>query len=239
MGKAITYFILAAVILTLPTFLGTITVTSWANADINSISKLTQTTNKIFEHMAPMIEVMCYISGVVFAMQGALSLKKHDEEGYIKSDENYNQIKKDNIKSDENILNIQKEEIKIVEFKFNLDFENKLLNNKLIDIEKVINSIISLPVLENDLENKNLVSSTQDKYIQQIHIAYISIPKELRDKQIKNSTATALAMEQLILIENGLIEIENGLLNQQIKDLNIMNRFLKEKFSEEKKYLTV
>jgi hypothetical protein len=79
------------------------------------------------------------------------------------------------------------------------------------------------------------VSSTQTKYVTEGHKAYIAIPKELRDRIVKNSTATALAMEQLVLIENGLREVENQIFSEQLKDLNVMNRFLKEKFPEQKK----
>lgn len=231
MSKAITYFMMAVMLLVMPQFLGVLTV---ANVNEN-VTPLTQATNQMMESMASLINIMSYISGIVFGLKGAIAFKEYADGG---SYSNTKSNEKEIIKVEKEVLDIKKEEIKIVEFKFNLDFENKLLNSKLFDIEKVINSIIALPVLENDLESKNLVSSTQEKYIQQIHTAYIAIPKELRDKQIKNSTATALAMEQMILIENGLIEIENELLNQQIKDLNIMNRFLKEKFPEEKKYLT-
>lgn len=133
----------------------------------------------------------------------------------------------------------EKIEVKVEIFKFNLDFENSDLNLKIKNIEDLINSIISLPVLENDSENKILISSTQEKYIQQIHMAYITIPKKLREKNTKRYTATQLALEQLILIENGLLDVEKDLLEKQMKDLAIMDRFIKENFSEEKSYLTM
>lgn len=132
---------------------------------------------------------------------------------------------------------INKIKVEVERFVFNLDFENTKLNLKLNNIENIINSIISLPVLENDSENKNLISSTQEKYIKQIHIAYNVIPKELREIKLKGFTGTDIALEQLSLVENGLLEVRNELLSQQMNDLKIMNRFIKEKFKEKNSYL--
>ena len=190
------------------------------------------------------IDIGFYLTGIILSLKGFVKflefLDERTREESIFLDEKKNDTEQKSLLFLENKKIIDKKEsIKIPDFLFNLDFENEVLNDKLYKIEKMINSILYLPVLEKDIKNKILVSSTQEKYIQQIHKAYIAIPLELRNKQIVSSTATLLAMEQLVLVENGLIEIENELLSQQIQDLNIMNRFLKDKFPEQKSYLTI
>lgn len=198
--------------------------------------------NDGLKHMKNLINLMSYMSymsGVIFGFKGLVKFKQ-----YMDTDEQVSSVQE--VKIEKSLISLEKdssmiiqEDIKMPDFLFNLDFENEVLNDKLSNVEKIINSILSLPVLEKDIQNKILVSSTQEKYIQQIHKAYIAIPLELRNKEIRKSTATLLAMEQIVLVENGLIEIENELLNQQIQDLNIMNRFLKDKFPEQKNYLTL
>lgn len=237
MSRVLTLFIMAAMMLAMPNLMKIMMDTMGPEtvANAGSLGEMTNSIKDATSNMMNMMGVISYIAGIGFMFKAVLALKQYNEEGGY-SVPVTNQYKEKEVPK----VSLVKEEVKVKEvivekFKFNLDFESKVLNNKLIDIEKVINSIISLPVLENDIENKVLVSSTQEKYVNQIYTAYIAIPKPLRDKQVKNSTATALALEQLILLENGLIEIENELLNQQIKDLNIMSRFLKEKFPEEEK----
>lgn len=241
MSRIITLMIVACMLLGMPQLMNGMILTLGTDAAANA-TPLTIASQNMAKSTTDMLNVISYIAGIGFMFKAILAFKQYNEEGGYA--ETFNQSKEKEIST----ISLVKEEINAPKqitpekFKFNLDFENKLLNNKLLDIEKVINSIISLPVLENDIENKVLVSSTQEKYVKQIHAAYVAIPKQLRDKSVKNSTATALAMEQLILLENGLIEIENELLNQQIKDLNIMSRFLKEKFPEEEKiskYITL
>lgn len=256
MGKVITLFIIAGMMLGMPEIMQTLTATMGTEVTANSGS-LGQVTNNIqasFQGITNLISAMSYIAGIGFALKGVLALKEYAEYGDYQSNQTSEVaapiVKKTEEKKTEPI-SLKKEEVTTVikpvekeQFKFNLDFENKTLNNKLGNIEKLINTIVSLPVLEQDVENKVLLSSTQEKYVKQIHKAYISIPQELRDRDIKGSTATQLALEQLILVENGLLEMETELLKQQVSDLNIMSRFLKEKFPEheilpEKKYLTV
>lgn len=257
MGKVITLFIIAGMMLALPEMMQTLTTATMGTevtANSGSLGQLTNNIQTSFQEINNLISAMSYIMGIAFGLKGMLALKEYAENGDYQSSEEYEVkttiVQKPEEKKTEPI-SLKKEEVKTVikpvekeQFKFNLDFENKTLNNKLGNIEKLINTIVSLPVLEQDVENKVLLSSTQEKYVKQIHTAYVSIPKELRDREIKGSTATQLALEQLILVENGLLEMETELLKQQVSDLNIMSRFLKEKFPEheilqEKKYLTV
>lgn len=258
MVKALTYMIIAALMLFMPEFLH-IATSAMGNGTIENSGQIGQMSNDVANSMKSITDLMgamSYIMGIAFGMKAALAFKEYNETGGMGY--NYKQKEKtpvidltDEKKKDEpKAVNLKKEEpvvlkkeeikpvIKPIEktlFKFNLDFENQLLNNRLGNIEKLINSILHIPVLKDDIENKILLSSTQEKYVKQIYTAYIAIPKELRDREIKGSTATKLALEQLILVENGLLEMESELLNQQVSDLNIMSRFLKEKFHEPEK----
>lgn len=262
MGRVLTYFLMAMMMISMPEFLQIMTETMGAGVPDSQVGQLSQDMAESMQSMTSLMCTISYIVGISFAFKGLLAFKEYSETGgYGSYEEKYNtpiidltsteekeEVKTVIAKKEESIV-LKKEEIKpviqVVEnnlFKFNLDFENNLLNNRLSNIEKLINSVLHIPVLENDIENKILLSSTQEKYVQQIHRAYIAIPKELRDREVKSSTATKLALEQLILVENGLLEMESVLLNQQVSDLNIMSRFLKEKFPDsentiEKKYL--
>lgn len=263
MSRVLTYFLIAIMMITMPEFLQIMTETMGTGGVSDSqVGQLSQNVADSMQTMTTLMGSMAYIIGIVFGLKGVWVLKEYSQTGgYGSYEEKHNtpvidltsteekeEVKTVITKKEESIV-LKKEEIKsviqVVEnnlFKFNLDFENNLLNNRLSNIEKLINSVLHIPVLENDIENKILLSSTQEKYVQQIHTAYIAIPKELRDREVKGSTATKLALEQLILVENGLLEMESVLLNQQVSDLNIMSRFLKEKFPDsentiEKKYL--
>lgn len=180
--------------------------------------------NVTLNSLINIISITSYITFIVFIIKSIFAFKEYYEFG--------NTIYSDRYTKNQNI-NLNKEKIVQIDkelFKFNLDFYNESLNKKLLDIEKIINFIISLPILKNDIENKLLISATQTKYVTKIHQSYITIPKERREQIVQNSTATNLTMEQLVLIENGLIEIENKLLSEQLKGLNVMKKFLKEKF---------
>lgn len=247
MGRAITFLFMSVMCLAMPELLHTLTngmMTPEAQST-GDFGKIVLDTQESFKSMGNLIGALSYMVGIVFALKGVLAFKEFTEYGEYSNSQEYESktnIVKDSDKSESEPISLEKENLNSfvkleekVDFKFNLDFENKQLNDKLINIEKLINTIISLPVLEQDVENKVLLSSTQETYIKQIHLAYVSIPKELRDRDVKGSTATKLALEQLILVENGLLEMETELLNQQVSDLNIMSRFLKEKFPEQEK----
>lgn len=246
LSGAIVLFIVGAMALAMPSLIDATTVSILVDTGhhVSNPTNLTDLTNNMVQSMSGVINLMSmmfYISVISFLMKGVLRLKQYNDEvnGYVGEEILEKQIIVESLVS---VTNDIKPELFVKnEFYFNLDFENEDLNNKLKDIERTINSICSLPSLEKDTENKILISSTQEKYVKEVHQAYISIPSELRNREIKNTTATSLAMEQLIMISNGLLEIENELLNDQFQDLNIMNRFLKEKFPEktEKKYLTL
>lgn len=265
MGKALTYMIIAALMLFMPEFLHILTI-AMGNGAVENSGQLGQMSNNISNSMKSITDLMgamSYIVGIAFGLKAALAFKEYNETyglGYdykekdktpiidLTDEKKKPEAKPVDLKKEESVV-LKKEEIKPVPkvmeeklFKFDLDFENKILNDRLSNIEKLINSILHIPVLKDDIENKVLLSSTQEKYVKQIHTAYIAIPKELRDREVRGSTATKLALEQLILVENGLLEMESGLLNQQVSDLNIMSRFLKEKFPDsentiEKKYM--
>lgn len=233
MSKVIVLIIISIMLIALPELLVSINTELLINSTANDgIHVMKNGMND----MIALISAMSYVAGFVFLIRSALAFKEYNENFYDCKKEFKKEDTEISRKKEEVII---KEENKKVEFTFNLDFENTSLNSKLSNIEKVIHSILSLPVLEENTENKILVYSTQEKYVKQVYNAYISIPKELRDKKIKSSSATILAMEQLILLENGLIKIENELLNQQLENLNIMNRFLQEKFPEQKSYITL
>lgn len=243
MSRAIIFLIVSIMMLTMPSMMSSLTSATMTGAGDSAINK---SMVDMMQSMTSLVGAISYIMGIAFGFKGVLAFKEYAEYGdglystqNLKEETTVNLVKNNTFNKEK--INLEKEEkleIKPIvkeEFKFNLDFEHELLNKKLSDIEKIISFIISLPALENDIDSKLLVSSTQTKYVTEIHKSYIAIPKELRDRIVKNSTATALAMEQLILIENGLREVENELLSEQLKDLNIMNRFLKEKFPEQKK----
>lgn len=248
MSRAITFMIISIMMFAMPSMMSSLTSVTMTGAGDAALNK---SMADMVQSMTSLIGSMSYIMGIAFGFKGVLAFKEYAEYGdgsystqNLEEKNTVNLIK--NNTSDKEKINLEKEEkleIKPIvkeEFKFNLDFEHELLNKKLSDIEKIISFIISLPALENDIESKLLVSSAQTKYITEIHKSYTAIPKELRDRIVKESTATALTMEQLILIENGLRDVENELLSEQLKDLNIMNRFLREKFpDQEKKYITL
>lgn len=261
MGKVLTYMMIAALMLFMPEFLQILT-NAMGNGAVENSGQLGQMSNDVANSMKSMTDLMgamSYIIGIAFGLKAALAFKEYSENGGYAYKEKTPVIdltvqkKKEeskpvSLKKEEPIVlkkEEKKTEPKVVQqdlFKFNLDFDNKLLNNRVSNIEKLINSVLHIPVLKDDIENKILLSSTQEKYVKQIHTAYIAIPKELRDREVKGSTATKLALEQLILVENGLLEMESELLKQQVSDLNIMSRFLKEKFPDsensiEKKYM--
>lgn len=238
MGKVITLVIISVLLLGMPYCL---------EMSMESLV-VDEYTHQVMKKINNLMSAMVYILSLSFLFKAMVEFTNLNEKGSFKAGINHKNkvnkpkkiiIQEEIKKNKEDIKSIvgTKEEMRENEFIFNLDFENTSLNSKLSNIEKVIHSILSLPVLEENTENKILVYSTQEKYVKQVYNAYISIPKELRDKKIKNSSATILAMEQLILLENGLIKIENELLNQQLGNLNIMNRFLQEKFPEQKSYI--
>ena len=117
------------------------------------------------------------------------------------------------------------------ELNFDVDFQNEELNEKLEEVEEVIESILSLSVFEDD--TIDLIYSTQDNYIKEIHKNYIEEGESINSLNI--------AINEFNKLLNKLKDINNTLINNQRVYINNNNIFLKENFNyvkkTEKKYL--
>ena len=187
--------------------------------------------SQIQSSLLSLISPICYIAGKGFTLQGIIKFKE-----YLAGGESYDTYTP--IVQEEKKVETPKEEPKkpiVVEKPSNpLEMEDKVLNNKIKAIIDKINILLQKELIQKDIQNKMLLIQTRDEYLPKIAKHYTTIPKEMRNKSVQgNLTANDMAHKQLDLILEAIEEVEDNVLNEQTKEMRVMERFLKSKFDLE------
>lgn len=178
-----------------------------------------------------LISPMCYITGIGLTLLGIIKFKE-----YLDGGESYSTYTP--IVQEEKKVETPKEEIKkpVIEKPLlnPLDMEDKDLNAKVKIIIDKINILLAKELVQKDIQNKMLLTQTKDEYLPKIAKHYTTIPKEMRNKSVQGHlTANDMAHKQLDLILEAVQEVEDNVLNEQTKEMRVMERFLKNKFDLE------
>lgn len=209
--------------------------------NVNDLSNAYTTLSDVLIN-STLFNSIFYFAGIILIMRAIYKFKEFadGDEFIIEKTNNSNEVIKENKDVEIKDEDIKKEFFNelLSNFKpepeqtysFNLDFEDKDLNNK---INKIGHSIYNI---ENNKENKNLniedktyIINIKDKYIKDIHSSYIEVPKLSREKLYNNTSMKDLTLEQLELILVKLNIIEKSLMENKITNANIMKRFLNSK----------
>lgn len=179
---------------------------------------------------------LSYISGIGFLIIGIVKFKEELDGGVSHS--TYTPVVKPAVKQEEKKVEAPKEDPRkpiVVENPINsLEMEDKSLNDKVKVIVDKINLLLQKELIQKDIQNKMLLTQTRDEYLPKIAKHYTTIPKEMRNKSVQgNLTANDMAHKQLDLILEAIQEVEDNVLNEQTKEMRVMERFLKNKFELE------
>lgn len=172
-----------------------------------------------------------YITGIGFGIIGIVKFREELDGGVSHS--TYTPVQE--VKK----VEVPKEEVKkpvIVEkpTTSSLEMEDKALNEKVKAIIDKINVLLQKELIQKDIQNRMLLIQTRDEYLPKIAKHYTTIPKEMRNKSVQgNLTANDMAHKQLDLILDAVEEVEDNVLNEQTKEMRVMERFLKNKFDLE------
>jgi hypothetical protein len=229
-SKAMVFFIVSIGLMTMPSILSSTLSTILVEPSTSSqLGNFANNLNGMMTSMTSTISAMSYLGGLIFGMKGALAFRE-----IVEGESSYSGNKEVIENKFTNPL-LLKTKIEISVF----NFDDIVLNKKANEISYLINEIDKMSG-KTDYEEKILVEATKEKYLVKLIDSYLAIPSELRHKKLKNKpSAHEITLEQLNLIENGLKEVENNLLNNHHTELKVMSRFLTNKFDNQELELEI
>jgi len=175
-------------------------------ANLNIISRVSE--------MLHIIGYSGYVMGLIFFIQAAIEFKKFNE-GMPEKVMDFIADVKIHEKVD-----IKKEKI---------DIEDKDLNRIMNEIIAKNNYLKNHDLVKENIEYIHMIENTESKYLPNIYNNFIVIPKEKRNQIHNKNNPYILTLNQLNLLLNGLIVIEDNILEKTIMNQKVNEIFLKEK----------
>jgi len=236
MDKVITYFIMSAMMLSMPSLMSVIGLGDLGSEVVANPNNVNQIAQNIKLQIIPIFYTISYIIGIGLSIRGALALKEYADgpRTYSSNEEKVERPAppppmKVNINKEAKDEKIELVNDMFKKPKLDYDFEDKDLNELGIQIQNKVKYLKGHNFLQKDMEALLMVENTEKEYLKSIHQTYIEIPFSKRGNIKMEKSPYSLAYSQLNLLLESLDEIEN-----KIVDHNVMNQRANEIFLKEK-----
>lgn len=242
MDKVIVNFIISAIMLALPNFLGAFTGDMQSSSAAGTPANIANLAQNMQSMLTNIMAPLAYIMGIIFGIKGALALKEYAEYGdgprSYSSTEKKPETKavsaaKVNLNKEVKVAIKKIEEVKDAVFKkeklYDYDFEDKDLSELGVQIQNKVKYLKDHSFLQKDMESLLMVENTDKEYLRVIHEKYVEIPFSKRGNKKMENSPYSLTASQLELLLKGLDEIENKIVKNNIMDQKANEIFLKQK----------
>jgi uncharacterized protein YaaR (DUF327 family) len=240
MVRAITYAIVAALMLAMPSFLQSMIDMMGGNIATSGADSMGSMAEGLQQGMGQLMNIISggsYIMGIGFGVKAALELKATSEEQYYENEDD-KQVSSEKVAAVPEEKKIEIQPVNQVAkrklpagYPENLDTEDEELNNRIAMVLNKITAIQKIPALSNLIEEKMLLENTRDEYLNKIVHSYVAIPMDLREKSLNGKpSAREMIFSQLDMIDDKLITVEEDALHAQQKEIRMNNAVLKEHF---------
>lgn len=241
MEKAIGSFVVSAIMLSLPSFMGVLVGDIQGSSSFGTSSNIANSVQNMQLMITDIMGPLSYIMGIAFAIKGAFALKDYAEYGdgprsysaTMKKPETVVPTEKVNLNKEIKVKKMEKTEPIKDMFKkeklYDYDFEDKDLNELGIQIQNKVKYLKGHSFLQKDMESLLMVENTDKEYLKLIHEKYMEIPFSKRGNKKIEKSPYSLTTSQLEILLKGLDEIEDKIVKNNIMDQKANEIFLKQK----------